>query len=329
MKQKREALLLSSAGQDMGAAPFLTIVLCAYKHENYIEQCLESINDVKSALLELVIIDDGSPDDTLNKCLNFKFRKELAVRIYSKANQGLVHSLGCGLAFARGQYVTFMGSDDYYLDAGVDSAIRFIEASQLTIDTLLCQARNVGKIEGFVYNEDMQSLFSASPMKRLESVWVAPPRPMLIQATLFRADFLRHLNPWSGDLELDDWPTFIRIFAAETYASAIVQYNSDLLLCAYRLHGDGIHTRLDRHQRVVEQTARVLVPERYRRICLADIKIETGAAFLSERQYGKGLRNLLAGLWLNPSLKNVRNVLFRAKRVIAKKFFSSDQAPFR
>lgn len=323
MKQMHEAHLLSSVGQ-MEGVPFLTIILCAYKHEDYIDQCLEGIDGIKFESLELVIIDDGSPDDTLRKCLNFKFKRELAVRIYSKPNQGLVHSLNCGLDFARGQYITFMGSDDYYLDKGIDSAIEVISASDKTIDALLCQARNVGKVEGFVYNEDMQSLFNASPMRRLETVWSSPPRPMLIQATIFRADFLRGLNPWSDGLELDDWPTFIRVFAAETYFSAVVRYQSDLMLCAYRLHAGGIHTRIDRHQRVVEQAVHALVPEQYQKICLADIKIETGAALLSRRQYGKGLKILLAGIWLNPSLKNVRNVLFRAKRIVAKKLFGSD-----
>jgi len=129
------------------------------------------------------------------------------------------------------------------------------------------------------------------------------------------------LKPWTDNLELDDWPTFIRIFVAEAQHAAIVRYMPELKLCKYRVHTEGMHTDLDRQLRITSQVATEFVPLKYRSICLANARIENGLIYLYQGRWGKGLILCLQGFLTNPSLPIVTRVLKRAWRFVNSRFF--------
>lgn len=307
-------LMLESGLSTSVTEPHLTIAVCAYRHSDYIEECLRSINDSMVTSIELLVIDDGSPDDTFEKCLKFPYREGIAVRVYTKTNKGLVDSLRLGLSLARGTYFAAMASDDFYERGGLEAALSLLEKESRPIDALLCQARTVGLVDRMVYGLDMERLFEKNAFSRLEKVWTAPPSPMLLQATVFNTHFLRSLHPWEDSLELDDWPTFIRVFAAEAQLSANIKYASSVQLCRYRVHAQGIHAQLDRHLRVTEQVAATLVPPRYRRTCQGNVRIKIGLALLYEGCWRKGLATFFLGFKTNPSPIVIWHLFHRAAR---------------
>jgi glycosyltransferase involved in cell wall biosynthesis len=303
------------------AAPLLSVVVCAYGHAAYIEECLETIDRAAAADIELLVIDDGSPDDTLRRCVEFPFRNGRAFRVYTKANQGLVHSLRSGLALARGRYVAFIASDDCYTELGLDAVLSRLGDAQPPIDALLCQAVFLSQRDGeSVYGPTVQALFDRSAVDRLAAVCTEFPKPMLLQSTVFGTAFLRSLAPWCDGLELDDWPTFIRLFIAEAERGAVVRYAPDVVLCRYRVHEGGIHNRLDRQLRVTEQVARSLVPTRYRRTCLANVRIDIGLIHLYEGRWAPGLLLCLSGLLTWPNWSVVRRVSLRAGQFVLKRW---------
>lgn len=299
--------------------PMISVIVCAYRHEEYIEQCLRSISNEILQSLEVLIIDDGSPDETLRKCLGFQFRQGVAVRVYTKPNLGLVHSLRYGLELARGRYVAFMASDDCYVDGGLNSALSFLMQNP-SIDALLCQAVTLDIRESLVYGPRMDVLFELSPFERLDEILISYPRPMLLQATIFKTDFIRGLKPWADKLELDDWPTFIRLFVAEAQHNAVVRYESTIRLCKYRIHEGGIHAQLDRQLRITEQVARSFVPIKYRSICLANVRINNGLIDLYQGRWSKGLTMCLRGFLTHPSLTVLKPILQRAWRFLSSRF---------
>ena len=298
--------------------PILTVVVVAYRHENYIEECLASINRTLMQSIELLVIDDGSPDSTLRKCLDFQFRSDIDVRVYTKTNQGLVHSLFNGLELARGRYISIMASDDCYMDHGLDAALRYLQENPDT-DALLCQAETIGLIGGMAYGTIMEAFFGLTPLERLEAIWSEAPAPMLLQATIFNAKFLRSINPWADNLELDDWPTFIRVFAAEAMFGAKVRYCPELILSKYRIHSEGSHAKLDRHLRIIEQVANEFVPEKYRNICLANARVDIGIGNIREGRLLNGLCLLGCAIFFNAFVHSVVRVLKRGVNIILKR----------
>jgi len=301
--------------------PLLTIVVCAYRHAPFVGECLAAIDGVAAPDMELVIIDDGSPDDTLLVCGEYVFDPQLPVRLFTKRNAGLVDSLRLGLQLARGEYVAFIASDDAYTAEGLASVLTSLRAGTWHDDATLCQAIQFGDIDGVpVYGKDMHDLFSQSPEQRYRTLCLQFPRPMLLQATIFRTVFLRELAPWNGNLELDDWPTFIQVFAAAAEGGARVRFTPELCLTRYRIHSGGVHNQLARQLRATEQVARQLVPASLRRRCLANVRIDIGLIHLYERRIGTGLALCARGLLSCPTPDVLARVVRRGTSFVMKRW---------
>jgi len=297
----------------------LSIVVCAYRHAQYIDECLASIDSSKSGEIELVVIDDGSPDDTLKRCIDFPFRKDIAVRIYTKRNQGLTHSLRIGLGLARGRYMAIMASDDLYQHGAIDGVLESIVSMDVEPDAVLCQATFLGtQTDGkAVYDQTMQEFFDSTSQERVRSICTVFPKPMLLQATVFKTNFLRGIRPWSDGLDLDDWPTFIRLFLAEAGQGATVVYMPSLRLCKYRLHEGGIHNNHDRQLRITEQVAQQLVPQVYRADSLANLRLDWGILHIRDGRLKQGLALCLSGLRESSSWPVIERLLIRVRKSFA------------
>jgi len=96
----------------MTAAPLISVLLPVYNAEPYVAAAMQSILRQDYGRLEVIAIDDGSTDkslDILERCR----RNDSRVSIISRENRGLVASLNQGLAVARGELVARMDADDF------------------------------------------------------------------------------------------------------------------------------------------------------------------------------------------------------------------------
>lgn len=89
----------------------ISIVLPCYKVAQYIERCVNSILAQSFSDYEVIIIDDGSPDNLLQVCEQWE--KLPNFKILSFPNQGLSQARNEGLAVAQGKYIYFLDPDDY------------------------------------------------------------------------------------------------------------------------------------------------------------------------------------------------------------------------
>ena len=100
--------------------PLISVIVPCYKHEQFVESCLESIASQDHSRLELILVDDCSPDRTYEVADQFVSRNERrferVILRKNKVNRGAHASLNRGLNFARGAYIAFMNSDDTYGD---------------------------------------------------------------------------------------------------------------------------------------------------------------------------------------------------------------------
>jgi len=93
----------------------LSIVIPVYRVEQTLGRCVESVLQQSFADYELILVDDGSPDQSGVLCDTYAER-DSRVRVIHKANGGLSSARNAGLSVASGQYVTFIDSDDYLGD---------------------------------------------------------------------------------------------------------------------------------------------------------------------------------------------------------------------
>ncbi len=92
-------------------APKLSVIIASYNHENYIADTLRSIEAQTFDDFEIIMVDDGSPDRTVEVARAVDSR----VQIYTQENQGVVAARNRGVEMARGKYICFIDSDDLVL----------------------------------------------------------------------------------------------------------------------------------------------------------------------------------------------------------------------
>ena len=100
----------NSKGKDTGE--LVTIVLNVYNCEKYVKKCLDSLIKQTYKNLEILIINDGSTDKSLEICEKYQ-KKDNRIRIITHENCGLSLSRNAGIDNAKGEYIYFIDSDDY------------------------------------------------------------------------------------------------------------------------------------------------------------------------------------------------------------------------
>lgn len=93
----------------------VSFIIPVYKVEEYIRQCINSICEQTYHDIEVILVDDGSPDNCPKMCDEFA-SQDSRVRVLHKANGGLSDARNAGLMMATGEYVIFVDGDDFWLD---------------------------------------------------------------------------------------------------------------------------------------------------------------------------------------------------------------------
>ena len=92
--------------------PKVSIIIPIYNVEKYIDKCIESVINQTLDDIEIILIDDESPDNCPQMCDNYT-AKDSRIKVIHKKNEGLGFARNSGLNIATGEYVTFLDSDDF------------------------------------------------------------------------------------------------------------------------------------------------------------------------------------------------------------------------
>ncbi len=90
----------------------ISVIVPVYKVENCLRKCVDSILAQTYTNLEIILVDDGSPDKSGQICEEYK-KKDKRIKVIHKENGGLSSARNVGLDLARGEYYAFVDSDDY------------------------------------------------------------------------------------------------------------------------------------------------------------------------------------------------------------------------
>lgn len=110
----------------------ISIIVPAYNVAQYIGRCLDSILAQTYKDLEIIIINDGSKDDTLAVCKAYR-EKDPRIKVIDQVNQGVSAARNAGLEQATGKYIGFVDPDDWIQDEMYEALYRCITASPYPI----------------------------------------------------------------------------------------------------------------------------------------------------------------------------------------------------
>ncbi len=130
--------------------PLLSVIVPVYKAEKYIDRCINSILNQTLTDLELILVDDGSPDNSGAICDEYA-EKDSRVKVIHKKNGGAASARNVGLTYANGDYIGFCDSDDYVNCDMYETLITCMEDNNLA--TIECLA-NVYDVDGNLVEHD-------------------------------------------------------------------------------------------------------------------------------------------------------------------------------
>ena len=119
----------------------ISVIVPVYKVERYIDECIESIRNQTYSDLEIVLVDDGSPDSCPSICDNYA-RKDDRIKVIHKKNGGLSSARNIGIKESLGQYITFVDSDDVLDFSMIETLYCFLKKENTDTVTKLENEKN-------------------------------------------------------------------------------------------------------------------------------------------------------------------------------------------
>ena len=106
----------------------ITVIVTAYNQEKYIDRCMQSILNQTYKNLDIIVIDDGSTDETTKI-----IKKYQNIKIYSKQNEGIYSARNLGISLCKTKYFMFVDSDDYLEPNAIEILYKAIISSNSDI----------------------------------------------------------------------------------------------------------------------------------------------------------------------------------------------------
>lgn len=122
-------------------APFFSIIIPVYKVEKHLGECVDSVLAQTFTDIEVILVDDGSPDQCPAICDAYAW-KDFRIQVIHKQNGGLSDARNFGVNAAHGRYLMFLDSDDYWDDPNALSLLRAkLQEYDDTADVAMFQAK--------------------------------------------------------------------------------------------------------------------------------------------------------------------------------------------
>lgn len=147
--------------------PLISVIVPVYKVEQYLHQCVDSILAQTYKNLEIILVDDGSPDNCGAICNDYA-AKDARIKVLHKSNGGLSDARNAGMAISTGDYISFVDSDDWL---PVDS-IQYLYGILIENNAQLAIGgrERVNDADGYILDTDFYGSVDVRVMDKIESM---------------------------------------------------------------------------------------------------------------------------------------------------------------
>lgn len=183
----------------------ISVIIPIYKVEEYLNRCVESVVNQSYQNMEIILVDDGSPDNCPKMCDDWA-EKDNRIKVIHKENGGLSDARNAGLKVAMGEYISFVDSDDWIAKDFYEFLIRVLTENSADIAEcgvyLVNDKKEVLQKRGI--KEEVLTLNRIEALKRLlledgvyQTVWNKLYKRTIVQGILFEVGKYHEDEYWT------------------------------------------------------------------------------------------------------------------------------------
>ena len=128
----------------------ISVIVPVYKTEKFLSDCIKSILNQTYHDLEVILVNDGSPDSSGQICEEYA-KKDSRIKVIHQENAGVASARNTGLNLAAGEYITFVDSDDYICPQMYEEMLKCAKKNHC--DLVMCDCMKV-------YSDGRQEMYS-------------------------------------------------------------------------------------------------------------------------------------------------------------------------
>ncbi|MDD3173534.1 MAG: glycosyltransferase [Herbinix sp.] len=205
--------------------PIISVIVPIYKVEKYLDRCIKSIQNQTYKNLEIILVDDGSPDNCGVMCDEYA-EKDDRIKVIHKANGGLSDARNIGIEASTGDYIVFVDSDDW-LDLDMIEVLYNI-GIKYKADIVECSFRNVYSDWIIEETKCTAEIVEGDSLKALEGMLDWKYFKPVAWNKLYKRSIIGGIRYPKGKIHEDEFTTYKYFYAAKKLVYLDVsKYNYD------------------------------------------------------------------------------------------------------
>lgn len=154
----------------------VSVLIPVYNSDKYLERCFNSISNQTYRHLEIIIVDDGSTDNSSSVCDEFCKKDSRAV-VYHNENHGISFTRNFALDHAKGEYIFWIDSDDYVSHNAVEVLLNY--SKEFDSDYVICQYKR-GEEDNYRFIKEKSQISSLTSIEALNLIYEDEYRSFLL-----------------------------------------------------------------------------------------------------------------------------------------------------
>lgn len=191
----------------------ISVIIPIFNTAKYLEKCLKSILEQDLKEIEVILVNDGSPDESY-KIIDKYAIKDKRIKVINKKNEGLSSARNAGIEISVGKYVIHLDSDDWVEEGYLKEAYEFAEKNNLDVVIMdYLREYSNGKIE-YIKQEIKDNYTDLEPKSIIESIFSGKIHPSacnkMFKLSLYKENGIRHPKDVSLGEDLGTTPLLIK-----------------------------------------------------------------------------------------------------------------------
>ena len=236
--------------------PMVSVIIPVYNVEKYLSRCLDSVIKQTYTNIEIILVDDGSEDESSYLCDRYAM-SDKRIKVYHKKNEGVSVARNCGIENCNGEYVVFVDSDDYLVSEYLETLVKLVKDEAKPVlgcvdyyenknGKLITRSCGDAKIEFLSSDEGLVKIFEQSSYRGY--LWNKIFR--LSEIRKYEIHFLPEVKIWEDTL-------FLMEYVINSSAKVLYKH---IPLYVYSIYPDSTMGKMDhsKHLTMIKCTSKLL-----------------------------------------------------------------------